>query len=356
MWILFSKNISKTPDSVVLSFEQRRILVYAGYCLSLFDTKKVEDAFKEINEKFPKDATKRYAWLLQIFTSYNNDVLCDRNYFKVGKKRIIEQIIKNFGFYNKIKLEVEVRISKIANKKNVINNCLSFDYDGNVFTSPSFHYAWALDHWTERSIVGAAMMKNQKSYEKYFRLQAFKNIDGLLENIMGSILMLLIPLLLGFIVFSSINIGIFYLRVIIGVFFAIIVFLVMEYLSIRKNKVMEKVLDFIAILSPMLVLFVKYTTIPVVCSMAFLQWGCLFIQSNLLCLLIGIVCGTIFTYILRKSYCSFLVRKEFKIIKDFIASEYERFRVERYMAMIIWKDNLGCIYSKVTSVTRRDIE
>lgn len=89
--VYIAKQIINHPNElceildVELSFEQRRALVYAGQCLTLFDDKKVKGAFKELNEKFPKAESNRYAWLIQIWCAYRDNKLENTREFQISK-------------------------------------------------------------------------------------------------------------------------------------------------------------------------------------------------------------------------------------------------------------------------------
>ncbi len=131
---------------VELSFEQRRTLVYAGQCLTLFDNKEVEDAFKKLNEKFPKEESNRYAWLIQIWCAYRDNKLENTSYFKISK---ITYIL-NRSFTQDC-VEIRIPIDRGWSPQNIykrliVNGERKFLISAEYCSSSFYEYFWWLSH------------------------------------------------------------------------------------------------------------------------------------------------------------------------------------------------------------------
>lgn len=111
-----SQEAKKVLDISFSSFEQRRILLYAGQCLQFLNEELVplefksgKEVFRELNVSFPKKNNHQYAWLVHIWSSFRNNVLDnDDKCFVVGNRQL-KYILKKHSFFKPTTINLPVK-------------------------------------------------------------------------------------------------------------------------------------------------------------------------------------------------------------------------------------------------------
>lgn len=121
--------VRKTLNIEFRSFEERRALLYAGQCLQITkniyenqNIKSGEETFKKLNNVVGKDQTKEYAWLVHIWTAFNETLEDDESVFQVGTPEILKYILREHSFFKKKEIKYEVEKDWISSSDVLIVN------------------------------------------------------------------------------------------------------------------------------------------------------------------------------------------------------------------------------------------